>query len=473
MSLKHGINIFKTGTNMASVKKTGVGIPFVIGASPAHTAGGYTGKPQIAYDFAEAMKKLGYSDEWRYADGSPKWELCQVMYVFFKLFFVAPVIFMNVLDPAKHKTAVSGADFAVTDHIALLPTDALIDGDLTVKAGDTTLAKGTDYNAVYGTDKTYVELVKTGSAYTAETLNIAYNKADPSKITAADIEAAAEQVEYCKTLFGIVPDLISAPGYENISSTVAVLAAKAPNINGLFRAKAVCNIDTTFASSYDALPTAKKNGGFEDKNVIACWAYGKNGDHIFDMSVLVMARMAKTDAENGCPYESPSNKELPITALCDKVGNEITLSLSQADAVSAAYGVVTALNFDGFVVWGNYMGCFPASTDVSEQFIPTSRMTDFICNTFVATFWSKLDRPMTRVLIDSVVNSFNTFLAGLTSDGKLYGGKIEYVPDNNPASDLIAGKFRLDTSVASPVPAQQIDNYVTFDVDMLVSALNG
>ena len=87
MSLKHGINIFKTGTNMTSVKKTGVGIPFVIGASPAHTAGGYTGKPQIAYDFAEAMKKLGYSDEWRYADGSPKWELCQVMYVFFKLFF--------------------------------------------------------------------------------------------------------------------------------------------------------------------------------------------------------------------------------------------------------------------------------------------------------------------------------------------------------------------------------------------------
>ena len=33
--------------------------------------------------------------------------------------------------------------------------------------------------------------------------------------------------------------------------------------------------------------------------------------------------------------------------------------------------------------------------------------------------------------------------------------------------------FRLDTKAASPVPAQQVDMHVTYDVDMLTSALNG
>ena len=80
---------------------------------------------------------------------------------------------------------------------------------------------------------------------------------------------------------------------------------------------------------------------------------------------------------------------------------------------------------------------------------------------------------MTRVLIDAIVNSFQSWLDGLTAENKLYGGKIEYISDNNPATNLVGGMFRLDTKAASPVPAQQVDMHVTYDVDMLTSALNG
>lgn len=99
-------------------------------------------------------------------------------------------------------------------------------------------------------------------------------------------------------------------------------------------------------------------------------------------------------------------------------------------------------------------------------------MMDFICNTFVNMFWSYLDRPLTRVMIDAIVNSFNSWLDGLTHDGKLCGGQIEYVNDNNPADNLIAGKFRLDTKIASPVPAQEIDMYAEFDMEILTSAFS-
>ena len=99
-------------------------------------------------------------------------------------------------------------------------------------------------------------------------------------------------------------------------------------------------------------------------------------------------------------------------------------------------------------------------------------MMDFICNTFVNTFWFYVDRPLTSVLVDAIVNNFNSWLAGLTGEGALLGGEIAYVGDNNPTGELLAGKFRLDARAAAPVPAQRIDFVVEFDAELLVSALN-
>ena len=254
------------------------------------------------------------------------------------------------------------------------------------------------------------------------------------------------------------------------------MAAKAPSINGLFKGKAVVDIDTDATNGADSYSEAlewKNENGYTDENMIVCWPLAKVGDYIFDMSVIACGVMGSVDSANGdCPYESPSNKGISITGLCDKAGNEINLSIQQADVVSYTAGIVTALNFNGWVLWGNYTGCWPASSDVSDYFICTNRMMDFVCNTFVNTYWSHLDRPLTRVRIDAIVNSFNSWLNGLTHEGKLYGGQIEYVAAANPTANLIAGKFRLDTRMASPVPAQEINMYVEFDVEYLTSALN-
>ena len=81
-----------------------------------------------------------------------------------------------------------------------------------------------------------------------------------------------------------------------------------------------------------------------------------------------------------------------------------------------------------------------------------------------------LDRPLTPVLVDAIINSYNSWLNGMTSDGQLYGGEIQFNEDNNPTTALISGKFRLDTKIASPVPAQEIDMYVEYDVDLLTAA---
>lgn len=475
---KHGINTYKADTKYTIMRTAEVGVPFFVGAAPCHKGEGYKGRPQIARTFDEAKALLGYSDEWRNADGSPKWSLCQAMDAFFNVFQMGPAVFYNIYDPSTHKTAVASASVAVSNKIAQLPADAIIDSGLVVKASEngSALVLGTDYEAEYTDDGVEVEIINTANAEATE-LYIAYNKANVAAITANDIAAGFEYVELCKGTIGIVPDLFCAPGWSQTPAVAGVMAAKAGNIGGLFRAKAVVDLDTSAsgADTYDDIYAYKNANGYTDDNMIVCWPLVKIGEKLYDYSTIVCGMISSIDADNeGVPYESPSNKILPITACVNAAGAEVNLTVAQADIVSVTDGVVTVLSYSGWRLWGNYTGVFSTGeTDVAKIFISTNRMQDFLCNQFVSIFWDYVDRPLKRVVIDDIVNRFNSFLAGLTGSGMLYGGEIMYVPDNNPTDSLIAGKFRLDCKAASPVPAQQIDMYAEYDVDALTSALNG
>lgn len=473
--LRHGINTYKDkDPEVIAVRAAAVGIPFFIGAWPCHSGAGYVGKPQLASTFSEAEQVGGYSNEWRNADGSPKWNLCQAAYAHFKLMGASPAVFCNVYDPTTHKRAVAAKTFEVDDHIAKLPYDAILNDALIVKAGSDALLPDTDYEAYYSGGALCVELLEESAHYADTELDIAYDIADLSKITAATIEVAVEEVEKCRNTVGVVPDLLCAPGWSSIPAVAAVMAAKAPSINGLFRAKAVVDIDTSIVDDYSKLLAFKNDSGYTSEDMIVCWPMVKSGNMLFDLSAVVCGLIAKVDSGNGnSPHESPSNKEINITGAVTVTGEEVNLSLPQADVVSVSDGVVTVINSGSWTLWGDYLGCYPKITDTATKFISTNRVQDWICNSFVNTFWRFVDKPLTAPLRDAIIIAFNTWLNGLTAEGKLYGGQIEYIEENNPVSALLEGVFRFDTKAASPIPAQQIDMHVRYSVDMLVSALSG
>lgn len=479
MALKHGVNTYKNPTNFAAVQQADVGIPFFIGCWPCHASTtGYTGEPQMVTSWDEAIDLGGYSPEWLDSNNAPKWTLCEALYSHLKLFCMTPCVVYNMYNPATHKVAVSEANYTVTDHIASLPYDAIDNANLVVKADLATLVKDTDYTVYYDYEynKCCVELLE-GTHYDETTLKIAYDKADLSAITTSVVEFAIEKIEKVFGKYNTICDLICIPGWSEKPSVAAVMAAKAPNINGLFKGKAVVDIPTDSASgapTYNDVYTWKRRNGYTDENEIDCWPLVKVGDYRFHLSVMACGQMSKVDNGNGsCPYESPSNKNLTITGACNIAGQEIDLNLQQADIISVNAGVVTVLNFRNWVLWGNYTGTYPASSDVSKMFICTNRMMDWICNTFVLTYWSYVDRPLTKALIDAICNSFNSWLNGLTHEDKLYGGEIMYIADYNPLTKLLGGSFRLDTKMASPVPAQQINMYCEYDVTLVEKALNG
>lgn len=474
--LQHGVNTFKDDTGSVAVQVAACGIPYFIGAAPVHTGNGFTGKPQLFNDFMEFCEESGYSSEWRAENGAPKWSLCQAAYAHFKLAGMSPAIFYNVFDPAKHKKSVDANTYAAEDHVIKLPVETIKNDNLIIKADGTedALTEGTDYEAYYTSDNLCVEILDGSASYSAVSFMIAYDAADPSQITAEDVEMAVESVEICRGTIGVVPDLLCAAGWSKNPTVAAVMAAKAPSINGLFRAKAVVDIDTGIVADYRDVLEYKNKNGYTSEDMIVCWPMVKNGDYTFDLSVIVCGLIAKVDTDNGgCPYESPSNKTLSITGAVNSKGEEITVTLPQADILTVTDGIVTVINNGGWVLWGNYLGCYPKISDPAKMFICTNRVQDWLCNTFIKTYWQYIDKPLTPPMRDAVINSFNSWLDGLTAEGKLYGGEIGYNDEENPVPQLMGGMIVLNAETASPVPAQRIDMHVAYSVDMLESALNG
>lgn len=100
-------------------------------------------------------------------------------------------------------------------------------------------------------------------------------------------------------------------------------------------------------------------------------------------------------------------------------------------------------------------------------------MFGWVGNSLIKTFWSKLDKPMTRRLIDTVLDSANIWLNGLVGMGYLLGARVEMLENENPLTNLMAGIIKLHVYMTPPSPAQEIDFVLEYDASYVTSALQG
>ena len=467
---KHGVYVGEERTAVSTPVEVETGVPFVVGLSPIQKAEtpATVGIPKVCTTFAEFVEAFGWSEDWE------TYPLCEFAYSHFKLFGMQPAIFVNLLDPSTMKTAVAAADKTVVSKKVTLTETAIDSAALVVKAaggnGDP-YVKDTDYTVYFNGDGVMVvELLPDSTHYSEASLNIAYDVVTPASVTAAAVAAGVDKADLCMTVLGIVPDLLVAPGFSHQTVVAAVMAAKADSINGMFRAKALIDLNTSTVTTYSAAIQAKNTNNFTDENEIVCWPMVKLGDYKFHMSTQLAGLLAAVDAENGAPYASPSNNSMQCDALILADGTEVILSLDQANQLNSN-GIVTVLNFmGGFKCWGNYTACYPTNTDVKDYFIPVSRMFDWVANTLIVTFWNDLDTPMTRRMVDSIVDTANIWLNGLTGNGYILGGRCEMLESENPDTALMAGIVKFHIYITPPAPAQEIDFTLEYDVSYLEEA---
>lgn len=542
---RHGIYVEEVPTAIIpSVRAT---TPTVaIGTAPVHlvTNPAAANEPILCYSLNEFVNHFGWSDDFE------KYTLCEAAYVHFQLYNVAPVIFVNVLDTAKHLTAkkitvegvlgalkisaavnvstlkvttgvkpteaviigvtntepitipekidaenfslVSGeitltptTDYTVDSGKVTLTTDGLekVDGALTFISGENTFAelvRGVDYTAAYNSDGVLILTVVSVEKVVDDKIEVSYSEIDADAVTAADIiggvdivsgkNTGLELIEEIFPRFGMVPGQIIAPKFSKQSVVAGIMHAKAETINGIFKGMAIADIPTDTMTIYTGITGVKNGKNFADRYLLATWPKTSLAGIETYLSTHMAALICKVDADHdNIPYKSPSNEKLQCDSTILDNGDDVFLGRSQANYLNGQ-GVVTALNFNGgWCSWGNRTSAYPGETDPKDSFIACRRMTNFICNTLTLTFWSKIDDPMNKRLVEHLVDSANRYLAGLVSVGALLGGRVEFLESENPMTDLIDGKMTFHIYLGLPIPAREIDFKVEYDPSYLAN----
>ncbi len=477
MAFYHGIKTNEAATSVSTPVQAQVGITFAVGTAPVYMAAdGEINKPVLAYSYNEAVAALGYSDDF------DSFTLCEVIKCHFQLYGTAPVVFVNVFDPEKHKTAVETAEHTFVDDVIKLPDTAIATTVVVKNAADSeALVKDKDYALMYDGGNLIVEKIA-DSGITGTSVYISYDKADVSKVTDADIIGGIDVETGIKTglellnsvfpKFGVVPEFVIAPGFSHNAEVAAVMTTKAGAINGLFEGKALIDADCTEVRKYTDVYGWKSENNIGDANADIYWPMVSLGGVKYHMSTQMSALMSVVDSANGdVPSESPSNKELKADSTVLADGTEVVLELTEANVLNSK-GICTAMNMNGrFVAWGNYTACYPASADVKDYFIPVNRMFGYVARTVILTFWNKLDTKMTRRLIDTIMDNINIWLSGLKAAEHIYGGRVEFDADENPTTALMAGKLKFRIYLTPASPAQEIEFTLEYDVSYVTSAL--
>ena len=479
MAYKHGVYTSEQATSLVPMTQTDSGLIVAVGTAPVHlaTAPVESNTPVLCYTYSEAVAALGYSDDFE------KYTLCEAMKVHFALFNMAPIVLVNVLDKKKHASQ-QKKTVTIENGVATVKDPVLLD---TLTAALTeqgeALTKDKDYTAAFDDDGNVVVTPVSGGKIStgATSLYLSYTMLAPEEVEADDIiggvntsTGKAEGLELIDEVyprFGIVPGIIIAPKWSTISSVAAVMKAKEHNICGHFNAISLSDIPTTEVKTYTQASEWKNKNNYVDKDGFLGWPLLKLGTSKYHLMTQLASLMNYTDSQHDdIPYYSPSNKSLQADGACLADGTEVFLNNAQA-AYLNGQGIITAINFiGGWKAWGNRSTAYPSNTDVKDTFITNRRMFNWVGNMLITTFWSKIDDPTNKRLIETVVDSANIWLNGLTAKGALLGGRVEYREDENTTTDVMDGKIRFHVYITPPAPARDIEFIQEYDPDY-ISAL--
>ena len=467
MAYKHGVYTNEQATSLVAPVVATAGLQVVIGTAPVNQASDpyhCTNVPMLANTLDGATAAVGYSDDYE------NYTLCQSMGASFKVKKVAPMVLINVLDPNKHKKNLTEKTVQINSGVAVLEEKGVLLDKLVVKAASATLTAGTDYTAAFD-DNGYVNIVVIpgGAGKSATSLTVSGVQIDPSAVTPADIVGAVSAagvesgMECIRMIFpklNMVPGILIAPGWSENAIVSAGLQAKTTHINGVFNCVCIVDIDSssTGATKYDDVKQQKEKQAVTSANCYAVWLYAKVGDVLYAGSAMAAAVTVATDADNGdIPNVSPSNKTVPISAACLKDGTEVLLDQEQANVVNS-FGVATWLNING-------------NTDPKDRWFSVRRFFCWDDNTFIQTYFQKVDSPANKRLIEALVDSENVRGNSFVSRGICARYELKYLESENPTTNLLNGCITFHKYMTPFGPAEDIEELVEFDPDALSTAL--
>lgn len=475
---KHRIEVQEENTTIPKARSTKYAVQVVIGTAPVNQAEDpyhLVHSPILASDSSEARKKLGYSDNWE------NYTLCQSMKAN-EIFPVSPVIYINVLDPNKHKKENQEKNYDVSDHQVILEEEGILKETVVIKdESDTTYQLGLDYMLTFSNEKLIVTLLSTSEAYNLKTIKVTSSSIDPSLVTEADVigaqnietmeETGLELIKKIRPKFMLNPALILAPGWSKYKNVAAAMQAKCTEINNSFQSECLLDLDTTKARTYIECEALKKKSGYISEHAIVLYPCLLKDNKIYQYSAIAGALMSYyTITNEDIPSESPSNKLLQVDGAVLADGTEVCLDETQAETLNAS-GIVTAINDEGWRMWGNNTACYPDNDQPKDRWIVCRRMFSFVRNYFINTYKKRLDDPTNLRVIDDIVNSFNIWGNSLKSTENCAGLRMEFLDSDNSKDQLREGHLTVRIYFAPYSPMEYILAIQKFDLNAIDSEL--
>lgn len=465
----------------------GVGtLPVYIGTAPVHTLDDYSAAvnvPVLARTLAEAEAALGYSNDWA------SFTLCEAMFAHFcnAIKPIGPIVLINVMDPATHKTAGTETIHFNASHQATIGANK---GERVIlsSVAITGKALGTDFSAVLDSINNEVIITDLLSAYgTEDGVSVAYNYMDVTTVQASDIVGGVAGgaykgiacVDKVYQQLNLIPLIIGAPGWSQIKAVYEAMVAKAVGISEKFKAIAVVDIDSgdAGAKSKSAALTLKVTNAYNSEYAKVCWPKARRGTRRFWLSTLAAVRMQQTDFANGnIPYVSPSNKQIDADGLfCADNTTTIILAESEANELNAK-GITTAI-FSGGVwkLWGPHNGNYEygVTSDASKQFDASIRMMHYLSNNFQVRYLDNVDNPMSRRQVETILNDAQIWLNALIAEGKLLYAQIDFLEASNSTADVAEGDFTFDVRTTTTPVGKSLTFVIQYTADGISSLFGG
>lgn len=479
---KHGVYTSEQPTSMSAPVSGTAGLQVVVGTAPVNMLAdpaAAVNVPLLVNNYKEAVAAVGYDKDFA------KFTLCEAISANFSVVGAGPLVLINVLDPAKHTADIESTTIQVKAGVAVLDVVGVIPATLNVKKDATALKKDTDYTVAFNDDGTVnIVLIAGGAGAQATNLTVTGKRLDPSMVTAADIvggvevstgkETGLEVVRQIYPKLSMTPGILIAPRYSADATVAAALQAKTKEINGVFGAVCIVDINSgeDGATKYTDVKTAKEAQAVSAASAYAVWPYAKVGNVVYSGSSLAAALTAYTDAVNDdTPNVSPSNKTLAISAACLPDGTEVVLDQEQANTING-FGVATFLNMNGFRLWGNNTAAYPGNTDPKDRWFSVRRFMTWAANSFILTYFQRVDSPANKRLIEAIVDSENVRGNGFVARGVCARYEIVFNEDENPTTDLLDGKLTFHQYITPYTPAEDIEDIIEFDPNALSAALN-
>lgn len=108
---RHGVYIQEQATSIATPAQANSALPVFVGVAPVHhltdSSAAPVNEPKLIYSFSEFVSTFGAPGETENKEDFP---LYQAAEVYLGRYGVAPAVFINVFDPARHKDEDGTAD---------------------------------------------------------------------------------------------------------------------------------------------------------------------------------------------------------------------------------------------------------------------------------------------------------------------------------------------------------------------------